>query len=188
MLRALSLVPAFFLALSAAPAAAAPPAWKVDPAQSTIGFEGAHAGKAFTGRFQTWTADIRFDPADLAASKATVTIQTASAKTGDKFQETTLAEGEWFDVKGHPRAVFTTTQFKSTGANAYEAAGTLTIKGKAVPVVLPFTLSTTGDVATLTGSVKLDRVKLGLGVRSDASGEWVSKIIPVKIKVRATKS
>jgi polyisoprenoid-binding protein YceI len=172
----------------ATPAFAAAPAWTIDPAQSSIGFTGQHAGAPFKGVFQKWRGDIRFDPADLATSKAVITIETGSAKTGDKFQETTLTEGEWFDSKKQPTATFATTAIRALGPGRYEADGTLTVKGKAVPVKLPFTLTVSGDVATMQGALNLDRTALNLGQKSDAAGDWVSKTIPVTIRVRATKA
>lgn len=174
------------LALSGATASAQTP-WRVDPAQSSIRFSGTHAGAAFNGRFDVWTADIRFDPANLAASKAIVTIDTASAKTGDAFQERTLRDGEWFDVRRHPQARFETTSIVRVAENRYLANGTLTLKGRATAVAMPFELTINGAAATMRAQLPLDRLTLGLGTASDPNAEWVSRQIPLTIQVRATR-
>lgn len=178
-------------ALPATPAAA-PSAdiqrWQVDPKASSIGFSGTHAGAAFKGSFTAWTADIRFDPANLVASKALVTIDVGSARTGDGTQESSLREGEWLNPATFPKAVFETKSIKSLGGDRYEAQATLTMKGKAVAITLPFTLKITGATAEMAGNVTLDRKALDLGLISDASGEWVSLAIPVMIKVKAQKA
>lgn len=173
--------------LVAPPLLAAPPMWAVQPAQSRVGFSGAHAGKPFTGQFGQWTAQIRFDPADLAHSAANVTIGTASARTGEKFQESALAESEWFDPAHFPRATFVTRTITATGPGRYVANGVLTIKGKALPVTLPFTLKIAGDTATMTGQTSLDRIAYGIGAKADASGQWVTRQIGLSINLVAKR-
>jgi cytochrome b561 len=181
--------PATKVAPAAQQKALAPaPAWSVDARNSAIEFSGTHAGAAFKGAFQKWRADIRFDPANLAGSSARVTIETATAKTKDGTQTSTLKSGEWFDAKAHPNAVFQTTSFSALGANRYEAAGTVTIKGKAVPVTMPFTLAITGADATMTAALTLDRVALNMGMKSDPNAEWVSRQIALAIRVRAKRA
>jgi polyisoprenoid-binding protein YceI len=172
----------------AVPAEAAPAVWAVVPAQSSIGFSGTHAGNPFKGTFGQFAASIRFDPADLPGSKVNVAIATASARTGDKFQETSLAGGEWFDPAHFPRATFTTTRITAAGPGRYVADGTLTIKGKATPIRLPFTLKIAGDMARMSGATTLDRIALGMGVKSDAAGAWVSKQIGLTVEITARRA
>lgn len=186
--------------VASAPAPAAAPAsdtavtpgtaavWTVDKAASTIQFTGTHTGKAFTGRFEQWDAQIWFDPADLAGSKAVVTIETGSAKTGDATQEGSLPGADWLDIATYPTARFETSGFKALGANRYEAAGTLRIKATTIPVVLPFTFEEANGAATVAGKLELDRAALNIGMMSDAGGDWVSKVIGVEIKVKATRA
>lgn len=163
-------------------------AWTVDTSASAIEFSGTHTGKAFTGRFEQWEARIWFDPADLAGSKAVVTVQTGSAKTGDATQEGSLPGAEWFDTATYPTARFEATTFKALGGSRYEAAGTLRIKTTTVPVVLPFTFDEANGAATVAGKLELDRTALNLGLMSDAGGAWVSKAIGVEIKVKAARA
>jgi cytochrome b561 len=173
--------------LAAVPVASAPPGWKVVPAKSRIGFSGTHAGNPFKGNFGQFAASVRFDPADLPNSKANIVINTASARTGDKFQETTLAGAEWFDFASSPRATFTTTRITAAGPGRYVADGTLTLKGKATPVKLPFTVRIAGNNAVMTGATQLDRTAIGMGTKSDPSGAWVSKQIGLNIELTATR-
>jgi len=171
----------------AAPAVAALTAWKVVPAASSITFSGTHAGANFTGKFGQWAAQIAFDPADLAHSSARVVIATASGKTGDGLRDTSLSQEEWFDPAHHPRATFSTTKIVAAGPGRYVADGVLTIKGKAVPVKLPFTLKIVGDTATMNGTTAVDRLAFGMGAQSDPQGAFVSKQIGLTIAVTAKK-
>jgi cytochrome b561/polyisoprenoid-binding protein YceI len=175
----------------AAPAAVTPgtaTSWTIDPASSRITFGGTHAGAAFEGRFERWEGQVWFDPADLAGSKAVITVQTASARTGDPTQEGSLQGAEWFDPGQYPTARFETTGFRALGGDRYEATGTLWIKATSLAVVLPFTFRESAGVATVEGRLELDRTTLNLGLESDATGDWVSKMIGVQIKVSARRA
>ena len=182
-----STLTALALMALATPAIAAPAAWTVVPAASSIGFSGSQAGTAFTGKFGQWTGQIAFDPADLAHSSARITILTASGKTGDGMKDTSLGQADWFDPEHFPRATFVTTKIAAAGPGRYVADGVLTIKGKAVPVKLPFTLAIAGNTATMKGATNVDRLAFGMGATSDPSGQWVSKQIGLTIAVTAKK-
>lgn len=163
-------------------------AWTIDRTASSIAFGGTQSGAAFKGRFERWDGQVRFDPADLAGSKAVITVQTASARTGDATQEGSLQGAEWFDPGQYPTARFETTGFRALGGDRYEARGRLRIKATSLRVVLPFTFRETGGVATVEGRLQLDRTALNLGLETDATGDWVSKMIDVQIKVRAHRT
>ena len=162
--------------------------WTIDRDASEIAFAGSQSGAAFNGRFERWSGQIRFDPADLAGSKAVITVQTGSARTGDSTQEASIQGAEWFDVGQYPTARFETTGFRSLGGDRYQATGRLRIKTTSLRVVLPFTYRETGGVATVEGRLQLDRTALNLGLDSDATGDWVSKMVDVRIKVRARRA
>ncbi|WP_242913332.1 YceI family protein [Brevundimonas pishanensis] len=162
--------------------------WTVDQAASSIQFSGTHSGAAFTGKFNSWTAEIHFDPADLAGSTAVVTVETASAQTGDATKDGALKGAEWFNPAQFPTARFEASEFVALGGNRYEARGTLRIKSTSQPVVLPFTFDEASGEANVSGKVSVDRTQLDLGMVSDAAAGWVSKMIDVEIKVRAKKA
>jgi polyisoprenoid-binding protein YceI len=167
--------------------AASPQAWAVDQGQSRIAFSTRWAGQTVAGRFNTWSADIRFDPQNLAASKAIVTIQTGSAVTGTKEPDENLPTEDWFNTRRFPTARYETTAIRSVGNNRYEADGVLTVKGVAYRLKLPFTLSIAGNQASMIGRVVLDRFTIKLGLESDASAEWVARETAVDVSVRATR-
>jgi cytochrome b561 len=159
------MMPALLLAALALPAGAAD--WQVDPAKSNLGFLGTISGKGFEGHFKTWTADIAFDPANPAAGHAKVVIDMSSAVTGDKQRDYALPDTDWFDARKSPQAFFEATSFTAKGGNAYEAVGTLTIRGTKKPVTMPFTLDIAGDAAHAKGQLDIVRTDYGVG-----QGEW----------------
>jgi cytochrome b561 len=167
---------------------AAPSVWRVDRAASRIVFTGVHAGVPFEGRFSRWRADIRFDPNNLDQSRAVVTVETDSASDGVPVHDNTLPQAEWFDVANHPTAVFRTTSIRARGDGAYEARGTLTIKGAAFDLDLPFTLRLNGVRAVMEGTAEIDRREADLGMSSDPDAEYVSRAIGVRVHVEAVRA
>ncbi|MEN9874469.1 MAG: hypothetical protein RL186_1366 [Pseudomonadota bacterium] len=163
------------------------PSWNIDARASRIGFATQWAGRPVTGAFGQWSGTIAFDPANLAASKAVILIQTGSAVTGVKEPDDNLGGADWFDVRRFPTARYETTRITSLGGNKYRAEGLLTIKGVAYRLALPFTLSITGNVATMTGQATLNRMVLKLGLESDADAQWVARDTNLAISVRATR-
>lgn len=162
--------------------------WQVDPAQSAIRFETTESGTAFTGQFKGFTADITFDPADLANAKADVTIDTKDATTGSDERDEALNEAAWFAVKQFPAARFTATAFRHIEGNRYEADGTLTIRDVTKPVTLPFTLDIEGDTARMTGELTLTRTDFGVGQGKWATSDDVGKAVKVTVTVTAKRT
>lgn len=173
---------------AASPALAAPPTWTVTKPQSQVGFSGTQSGAAFKGVFGQWDAAIAFDPKDLAHSSAKVTIAVGSAKIGDALQDSSLAQEEWLNPAGFPRATFVTSQINSAGPNRYVAKGVLTLKGKALPATLNFTLAIQGDTATMRGQANVDRIAYGIGTKSDPSAAYVSRQIAITVNLTAKRA
>ena len=174
---------AFAFALLAGSTAAANAAtWTVDPAASRLGFAGTAAGAPFEGVFGRWTATIDFNPANPAAGRVAVTVETASAKTGDPQKDTALPQPDWFDAANQPQARFEAAGFRAVGDHAFEAAGTLTLRGVTQPVTLPFRFEESGRFA---GKIELDRTKFGVGQGAWASGQFVGTAVTVSFDLKA---
>lgn len=113
------------------------PKWVVDRKKSTIEFKGFKDGKPFTSVFQSWSADIAFDPENLTGSSAAVTIDTRSATTGDKtFTEYLVAPG-WYDPEQAPYAMFQIQSLTRQRDTLYNANGTLYLYNKTKSVMIP---------------------------------------------------
>ena len=163
--------------------------WSVDYGASRLGFVGAEKGRQFEGTFGEFTASINFDPEDLTASQIDVAVSTNSAGTGDELRDSSLPGAEWFGVKEHPTARFTSTAIRSVGGSNYEAAGNLTIKDVEQAIILPFTLEITGDSAIATGGVDLIRTEFDLGAASAwLDEEEVALEVRVEFMISATRT
>jgi cytochrome b561/polyisoprenoid-binding protein YceI len=133
--------------------------WRVQDGSLTISV--TQFGSTVTGPFSDWTAAITFDETVEQGQAGTVdvTIAITSLTLGSV---TAQAMGpDFFDATSFPTARFVAGIFPIT--DGYEARGTLTIKGRNVPLAMPFGLSVNGDAASMTGSVTLDRRAFGIG-------------------------
>lgn len=165
----------------------APPKWVIDAAQSSIAFSGTHAGKPFTGKFRSWRGDVLFDPKDLEHSAIIIQIDTSSAATGDALQEKTLAGEEWFGSDRVKLARFSSRSIRTSGSDRYIVEGVLQIKGRSVPISLPFNLSINAKTANASGKLTLDRAAFDLGMKSDPKANWVSRNIVVTFALKASR-
>lgn len=161
--------------------------WTIDKSKSRLEFIGTQTGKEFKGAFAAFVATIVFDPANLAASRIEVVVDTASAKTGDRQRDDALPGNDWFAAKAFPRATFTSDEIISAGEGVYEARGKLTIRDAARDAVLPFTLSINGDRAVAEGATTLVRTDFGVGQGDFATGQWVGLEVKVAFHVEASR-
>ncbi len=178
----------FLLALMIlVPAQAHASEWVVQDGKSHLGFVGSQSGEAFEGKFGRWTAKIDFDPAKPEAGHAVIAIDMTSAATGDKQKDLSLPQTDWFDVSHFHMATFEAKAFQPKGGNAYEAAGSLTIRGHGKDVVLPFTLDIAGDSAHAKGRLELIRTDYGVGQGEYSTGQYVALNVAVTFDLLAVR-
>jgi polyisoprenoid-binding protein YceI len=122
-----SFVPPLAAMLLAASGGAAAQGVLID--KSEIRFVSKQMGASVEGRFRRWKANVDFRPGDPAKSKANFEIELASIDLASEASEVETRRAVWFDTAKFPVATFASTAVRSTGADRYEVAGTLTIKG-----------------------------------------------------------
>lgn len=170
--------------------AAASPVWHVDQRASSISFGYAYIegsdSTPFTGRFGTWTADIRFDPDDLAHASIVARINVASAHTGVDAHDGALPSPGWLSAAANPTAEFRSTRVTQSSAGHYVAHGTLSLKGQSRPLNLPFTLTIHGDHASAQGQATLTRHDFGIG-DPDNGDDNVSPQVTVTVRIEANR-
>jgi polyisoprenoid-binding protein YceI len=162
--------------------------WIVNTSKSKLGFSGTQTGTQFKGTFSRFAAEIAFDPDRLDVSHLKVTVELASASTGDQQRDIALPGKDWFDVSHFPQAQFESNAIRKTGDSAYEAAGTLTIRGVSQNVALPFDLVIDGSSANAKGHLTLVRTGFGIGQGPWSTGQWVALEVNVFVDIAATKA
>jgi polyisoprenoid-binding protein YceI len=171
---------------SSAPTAA--PVWTVDKAASRLTFRASANGEGFDGVFKTWDAQIAFDPRNLKASHAMVTVVMSSVVTGDPTRDQMLPTPDWFDVGKFGKSVFETSAISQTGPDHFLANGTLTLHGVKRAITLPFTLTIDKDVAKMDGTTTLNRMDFGVGHGQAGGPETVAPQVSLAVKLTAHKA
>jgi polyisoprenoid-binding protein YceI len=162
--------------------------WIMDKAHSRLSFSGTQVGSTFTGKFSRFDATIDFDPAKPAAGHVVVTVDLTSAGTDDTQRDEALPQSDWFDTAKFPQARFEASGFLAKGGNAFEAPGTLTLRGVSKQLTLPFTLTASGDSAHAVGHVQIVRTDFGVGQGEWKSGDTVGLQVGVDFDVTATRA
>lgn len=160
--------------LGADPAMSEVPLWTIDANSSRITFVAKQMSVPIPGRFERFTATIRFDANDLPGSKALIDIDVSSTSTPNRDIETEIKREPWFDVAHYPTARFETVAFTRKGGERYDVAGQLTLRGISKMVTLPATIRVSDDPVTprtlqaqASGDVQVSRTAFGIG-----QGQW----------------
>ena len=169
-------------ATSAAPAPSAVTTWIVDKPATKIAFATTFSGEAINGAFSNYSATIAFDAKQLAASRVKVSIDLTSVASGDNDRDSSLKSSDFFATSAFPKAVFEANSFSQRDAIHFVAHGKLTLHGVTKSCDLPFTLTTKGKSATMSGTTTIDRIAYGVG-----SGDWAkTDAVPAKVTVTIT--
>ncbi len=178
---------ASILPLAAAEARAAD--WTILPQQSQIGFSGSAAGQTIEGVFEDFSGDVKFDPAAPENTEATIIIQLDSVNTGNSDVDATLPGSNWFNTSAYPQATFTADGAeKADGENAYLLSGTLELRGNSGEVAVPFTIDISGDTASASGELTINRLEYGVGPDGPISGITVAEEVTVSFNLKAEKA
>lgn len=177
------------LAASAAGAPAAPlPTYTLDATKSTLQFAFVQAGGQNTGRFPKLAVNFTFADDNLAASRLEVPVDVAALDTGDKERDDTLRSADLFDVAKFPQSRFVATAITKTAAGAYEASGSLVLRGVTRALRVPFTLRGATEqgrrVLYMTGKTLIKRLDFGVGQGDWKSTEWVNNEVTITFNLR----
>jgi len=174
--------------LCLAAAAASAVSLAIDPAWSEVAFNVSNFGvHSVDGRFDTYTGKIEFDPQAPEKSMVHVAIEAASINTQTKARDKHLKTADFFDVTKYPQLTFESQTIEKTG-DTYVMTGTLTIKGHAQPVKIPFTFTTTTTngktIVHAHGKTQIDRHDYGIDYGNNFS---VGKMIDIDLSVAASE-
>jgi polyisoprenoid-binding protein YceI len=124
------------------PAATAPVpagAYTLDKAHASLVMRLDHLGFShFTARFTRFDAELKFDPANPAASSVKVSVDPRSIDSDnapDGFMDQ-LRGNMWLDAAKYPQITFTSTKVERAGEKGLRITGNLALHGVTKPVVL----------------------------------------------------
>jgi polyisoprenoid-binding protein YceI len=117
-------------------AAVASPVWAADyriddqGAHASINFKVKHLGYSWlTGRFNTFSGNFSYDPANVEASIINVDIDTNSIDSNHAKRDKHLRSADFLEVDKYPEATFVSTEFKVTGEGEMMVYGDFTLRG-----------------------------------------------------------
>lgn len=174
--------------LAAAPAAAAPAQYALDPNHMSIAFMISHVGFQKTlGLFRTATGSFVFDEDKPAVSGIDVTIDAASVFTAHDKRDEHLRGQDFLWVEKYPQITFRGTLAEQTGPRTGRITGDLTIRGVTRPVTLDVTWNKSGqypfgDMHYATGvsartTIKRSDFGITYGVQGGLVGDEVDIIL-----------
>ena len=158
---------------------------KTDPAKSSVTATFKQMGVPVEAKFRQFTAQIDYDAAKPAASKATVEIQTASLDLGDPDYNKEVTKKEWFNTAQFPKASFVSSSIAPAGAGKLNVAGKLTIKGRSANVSFPLTAKTEAGKQVFEGQLPIRRLAFNIGEDEWKDTSMVADEVVIKFRVAA---
>ena len=163
----------FFIIAGSLPVLAAVKVWELDKGHSNFYFSVGHIFSKVHGQFDDYSGEIHFDPDNLAESRLSFAIKTASVDTNIAKRDKHLQSADFFDSAKYPLFTFESTKIEDAGNGLYNVLGKFTIKGEVYELVLPLSFSGVKDhpmakgkqVVGFNGMVTIDRLahKIGTG-------------------------
>ncbi len=191
-LIALALPLAIALALAAAPSSARPLSYRLDAADSIVGFETDFGPDLITGTMPVASANIVIDFDRPAASRVAVALDVARARASFPFATQALLGPKVLDAGDYPTITFQSTAVRAVGGGGARALidGRLTVRGVTRPVTLDAEIFRREGVAVgersrmaihLAGSLR--RSEFGATGWSDMVGDEVRLRIIARIEL-----
>ncbi len=141
--------------------------WEIDYGSSRLGFTASYDEIDFDAVFREFSGRISFDPARIDHGLFDMVVAIGSVDSESPDRDEGMLEHDWFDATRYPDATFVSTEFRQSGESMYSVSGTLTIKGRSLPVTFDFSWSRSGDDANLEGHSVVNRNDFRIG-----TGEW----------------
>ena len=137
-------------------------------------------------RFKKFTAQIAFDPAKPADGKARIEIDVDSFDIDNAEVNDEVKGKTWFDVRSFPKATFVSANIKAMGGGKFEVRGPLSLKGKTVEVVAPFTYQETAGTAVFDGAFAIKRLQYNIGEGVWKDTDTVADEVQIKFHIVAS--
>lgn len=170
--------------------------YKIDPSHSSANFTVRHMLVSnVNGRFAKMTGTLYYDEQAPEKSWVKAVIDSSSINTDNTDRDNHLRSADFFEVDKHPQITFESKRVEKRG-NGFIAFGTLTMKGVARDIELPF---------EFLGKVKDPRGRMRLGFEAttvlnrkdyginwsrlmDSGGAVVSDNVKINLQIEAIEA
>lgn len=116
--------------------------YTMDQSHTSVLFRVDHLSfSKYTARFKRASAQLQFDPANLAASSVVVNVDAKSLETdypnvAEHDFNAQLTSEQWLDAAKYPQITFRSTNVEVTGPRTMRIHGDLTLRGVTRPMTL----------------------------------------------------
>ena len=148
--------------LLAAPLAADPVRYDLQPELSTVGFSYTLAGQRTNGRMPVASANIMLDLDRPERSQVTAIIDAAGADAGPWYADDAMRSAEVLDTRSHPQIRFESTSITGDLSGG-TVEGLITIRGVTRPITLD------ARFYRQSGTERTDRSRLQIVLRGEIS-------------------
>jgi polyisoprenoid-binding protein YceI len=172
--------------------------WKVDPAHSTAGFAVRHMMVSTVhGSFSGLKGTVDYDPANLDASKANLTIDASTIDTRNENRDKDLRSPKFFDVEKYPTITFVSKRVIPQGQGKFQLVGDMTMHGVtkevtfAVEGPMPAVKDGRGNLHSgASATAKINRKDFGLTWNGplEGGGVTVSDEVEMTVEIEMTQS
>ena len=166
------LLTAALLTAFAAPLAAAPVTYKIDPNHTDVTAQWSHFGFSNPiAHFGDVDGAITYDPDNVGQSSVEVVLPLSGLEAHVPAFNEHLRSDDFFDAANHPQVTFKSTRVEAAGEGKLRVIGDLTIRGITKEVVLDTTINKVGEqpmakraAAGFDASTTVKRTDFGLGL------------------------
>ena len=172
--------------------------WTIDPAHSNATFAVKHMMvSTVRGSFSGLKGTVDYEPGNVAASKANLTIDAATVDTRDDKRDKHLKSPDFFDVSKFPAITFVSKRVVTENGGKFQLIGDMTMHGTTKEV----TFEVEGPVAPVkdakgnlhsgaTATATLNRKDFGLvwNKTLDGGGVMVGDDVAVTVEVELVQA
>lgn len=177
-------------------AAAAAQEYKIDPSHSSANFTVRHLMVSnVNGRFAKMSGTLYYDENAPEKSWVKAVIDATSINTDNTDRDNHLRSADFFEVEKHPQITFESKRVQKRG-DGFVAFGTLTMKGVAKEIELPFEFL--GKIKDPRGRMRvgfeattvLNRKEYGINWSRmmDTGGAVVSDNVKINLQIEAIEA
>jgi polyisoprenoid-binding protein YceI len=172
--------------------------WTIDPAHSSASFAVKHMMVSTVhGSFTGLKGLVDYDPANMAASKATLTIDAGTVDTRNENRDKDVKGPNFLDVAKFPAITFVSKRIVPVSAGKFQLVGDMTMHGVTKEVTfdvegpaLPVKDARGNMHSGATATTKLNRKDFGLvwNKTLDNGGAMVGDDVDVTVEVELVQA
>lgn len=145
-------------------------------AHASINFKVSHLGYSFIkGRFNTFSGEFSYDPADVDASSVEVVVDTTSLDSNHAERDKHIRSSDFIDASKFSEATFKSTAVRDKGDGKLDVMGDLTLHGVTKPITIEAEFVGAGqdpwggERAGFNGTTRLELADFKIPVMGDSS-------------------